>query len=93
MAENAAFHDAILTLAGNRQLRELAMRLQLPLIMAQVGDASPPKCWTQSVREHRAIAGAILERDPRAADAAMRAHLSRAAAFAVERFAGAAEPR
>ena len=37
--ENAAFHAAVLSLAGNRQLQELSARLRLPLIMAQVGDA------------------------------------------------------
>lgn len=85
MAENAAFHDAILTLAGNRQLRDLALRLQLPLIMAQVGDVLTPKVLEQSVREHRSIAAAILARDPRAAAAAQRAHLERAAATALTR--------
>jgi DNA-binding FadR family transcriptional regulator len=36
-----------------------------------------------SVREHRAIARAILARDPSAASARMRAHLERAAALAL----------
>ena len=85
LAENAAFHDAILTLAGNRQLRDLAMRLQLPLIMAQVGEVLTKKVLEASVREHRAIAAAICERDPRAAEAALRAHLERAAAMAITR--------
>jgi DNA-binding GntR family transcriptional regulator len=85
LAENAAFHDAILTLADNRQLRDLAMRLQLPLIMAQVGEVLTPKVLEASVHEHRAIAAAICERDPRAAEAALRAHLERAAAMAITR--------
>jgi DNA-binding GntR family transcriptional regulator len=85
LAENAAFHDAILTLAGNRQLRDLTMRLQLPLIMAQVGEVLTPKVLEASVREHRAIAAAIRGRDPRAAEAALRAHLERAAAMAITR--------
>ena len=38
LKENAAFHDAVMALADNLELRELAARLQLPLIMAQVGD-------------------------------------------------------
>ena len=67
LAENAAFHDAMLALADNRQLRDLAMRLQLPLIMAQVGDVLTPKVLEASVREHRAIAAAIRERDPASA--------------------------
>jgi DNA-binding GntR family transcriptional regulator len=85
MAENAAFHDAILTLAGNRLLHDLAIRLQLPLIMAQVGDALTPTILESSVREHRAIANAILQRDPRGAVSALRDHLERAAALALSR--------
>ena len=84
-SENAAFHDAILTLGGNRQLRDLAIGLQLPLIMAQVDDVLTPKVLEASVLEHRAIAAAILARDPRAAAAALRAHLQRAAAMAIAR--------
>ena len=85
LAENAAFHDAILTLGGNKQLRDLAIGLQLPLIMAQVDDVLTPKVLEVSVLEHRAIAAAILERDPPAAAAALRTHLERAAAMAITR--------
>ena len=77
-------------LADNRQLRELSMRLHLPLIMAQVGDALTVEVLRTSVGEHRAIAAAILGQDPVAAVAAMRAHLERAAALALAR--GAASP-
>lgn len=88
LAENNAFHDAILTLAGNAQLRDLALKLQLPLIMAQVGDVLTPDVLAASVREHRALAAAIAARDPEAAAAAMRAHLVRAAAMALARDTG-----
>ena len=84
LKENAAFHDAVMALADNLQLRELAVRLQLPLIMAQVGDVLTPPVLEASVREHRAIAKAILERDPSAASARMREHLERAAAVALK---------
>jgi DNA-binding GntR family transcriptional regulator len=83
LAENAAFHDATMALAGNLQLREVATRLHLPLIMAQVGDILTPDVLEASVQEHRAIAKAILARDPAAAAAHMRAHLERAAALAL----------
>jgi DNA-binding GntR family transcriptional regulator len=83
--ENAAFHEAILRLADNRQLKELSMRLHLPLIMAQVGDALTGEVLRISVGEHRAIAAAILAQDAAGAAAAMRAHLERAAAFALAR--------
>jgi len=86
MDENQRFHASVMRLAGNLQLSELGRQLRLPLIMAQVGDALTADVLAQSVAEHRSIARAILDRDPQAADAAMRAHLSRAAAFAVERF-------
>jgi DNA-binding GntR family transcriptional regulator len=87
LAENAAFHDAMMALAGNLQLRELATRLHLPLIMAQVGGILTPDVLEASVREHRAIAEAILARDPPAAAAHMRAHLERAAGLALQRCA------
>jgi DNA-binding GntR family transcriptional regulator len=83
LEENAAFHDAVMALADNLQLRELAARLQLPLIMAQVGHVLTPAVLEASVQEHRAIAEAILARDPEAASARMRAHLERAAAVAL----------
>jgi len=82
LAENAAFHAAVMTLGGNRQLRDLSLRLHLPLIMAQAAGALTPQALAASVREHRAIAAAILAADPLAADAAVRAHLARAVAIA-----------
>jgi len=83
--ENAAFHAAVLSLAGNKQLQELSVRLRLTLIMAQVGDALTIEVMRASVREHRAIAKAIVDGDGAAAAAAARAHLERAAALAVAR--------
>ncbi|HXT06841.1 MAG TPA: GntR family transcriptional regulator [Roseiarcus sp.] len=85
LVENAEFHGAVMTLGGNRQLRDLALRLHLPLIMAQAAEALTPQALAASVREHRAIAAAILAADPVAADAAMRAHLGRAADLACAR--------
>jgi DNA-binding GntR family transcriptional regulator len=91
LKENAAFHDAVMALADNLELRNLAVRLQLPLIMAQVGDVLTPPVLEASVREHRAIAKAILERDPAAASTRMREHLERAAAIALAGRAAGAE--
>jgi DNA-binding GntR family transcriptional regulator len=85
LKENAAFHDAVMALADNLELRDLSVRLQLPLIMAQVGDVLTPPVLKASVQEHRAIAQAILDRNPEAASARMRAHLERAAALALAR--------
>jgi DNA-binding GntR family transcriptional regulator len=81
--ENAAFHAAVLRLAGNLQLQELSARLRLPLIMAQVGGALTDEAMRASVSEHRAIAAAIVDGAAAAAAAAARAHLERAAALAV----------
>jgi DNA-binding GntR family transcriptional regulator len=92
LEENAAFHDAVMALGGNLQLRDLATRLQLPLIMAQVGDVLTPDVLEASVREHRAIAQAILDRDAAAASARMRDHLERAAKLALERAEAREEP-
>ena len=93
LKENAAFHDAVMALADNLQLRELAARLQLPLIMAQVGDVLTPSVLEAWVREHRSIAQAILDHDPEAASARMRAHLERAARVALAAGAVLPEPR
>lgn len=90
LKENAAFHGAVMALADNTELRNLALRLQLPLIMAQVGDVLTPPVLAASVREHRAIAKAILDRDPVAASARMREHLERASALALARRAASA---
>jgi DNA-binding GntR family transcriptional regulator len=87
LKENADFHAAIMELSGNRQMRDLVLRLQLPLIMAQVGDILTPDVLEASVREHREITAAILARDAKAADAAMRAHLTRASVLALARLA------
>ena len=81
--ENAAFHAALMRLAGNKQLQELSARLRLTLIMAQVGGALTVEVMRASVREHRAIAKAVVDGDGETAAAATRAHLQRAAALAV----------
>ena len=83
LEENAAFHAAVLSLADNKQLQELSARLRLPLIMARVGGALTVESMRASVREHRAIAEAIIDGDSLAAATATRAHLERAAALAI----------
>ena len=79
MAENNVFHGAILTLAGNEQLRDLALKLQLPLIMSPVVELLTPEVLAASVREHRELALAIRGADADRAVAVARAHLKRAA--------------
>ncbi|MGO9741986.1 MAG: GntR family transcriptional regulator [Roseiarcus sp.] len=84
MEENAGFHAAISELAGNHQLQELVRRLQLPQLMSQVSSALDAAVLGASVREHRKLAAAILARDAKEADSALRAHLGRAAKLALE---------
>ena len=80
IAENQRFHMAIVTASGSSQLVELIWRLQLTLILAQIGPAMSSEMIASSLREHRLIAGAIRARDPAAAEQAMREHLGRAMA-------------
>lgn len=79
IAENRRFHGAVLATAGNGQLLGLTTRLQLSLILSQVRFALAPEVLCLSLREHRQIATAILDRDAAAADRAAREHLERAA--------------
>ncbi|NMM43548.1 GntR family transcriptional regulator [Rhodospirillaceae bacterium KN72] len=78
ISENQNFHAAIFTLAGSGQLIQLNTQLQLSLIMAQISPSLTAEVIAQSIQEHRAIAEAIENGDPVAADAASRAHLGRA---------------
>ena len=76
--ENRFFHQAILDLCGNVQLAQVSRQMQLPLIMLQLSGHMDPAMYADSVKEHRAIAAAILAGDADAAEKAMRAHLGRA---------------
>jgi DNA-binding GntR family transcriptional regulator len=78
-AENRAFHAGLVTAAGNAQLVATHRSLQLSLILAQVRFALRPADIAASRAEHRAIAAAVLAGDAGAAEAAVRAHLDRAA--------------
>lgn len=83
LEENSNFHNAVMDLAANRQLAELVSRLHLTLLMAHVGDALESDVLDESVREHRALAQAIINRDAQSADALSRAHLGRAERLAL----------
>jgi DNA-binding GntR family transcriptional regulator len=78
VAENRAFHAAILAASGNAQLAAIHDRLQLSLLLSQIRFAIGPEVIATSISEHRAIAEAILAGDAVAAEAAIRAHLCRA---------------
>ena len=80
-AETALFHEAMLTLAGNATLRDLVRRLRLTLVIGQTAGCVSDEEIAMSMREHRAIAEAILLRDAAAAVSALQAHLEREAAL------------
>lgn len=81
IAENQRFHGAILAAAGNAQLVALNRRLQLSLLMAQIGNALGAALIAASLAEHRAIAASLRAGDAAAAERAVRDHLGRAMAF------------
>lgn len=81
IAENEAFHRAVMVASGNGTAVELARKMRLPLIMSQLREALCREVLATSLAEHRAITEAILKGDAPAAEAAMRAHLGRATAF------------
>lgn len=79
--ENRRFHEAIAEVCGNAQLADLIRRLQLPLIMFQLGNAIRGQALQDSVNEHRLIAQAIVSGDADKAAQEMHKHLRRAMLF------------
>jgi DNA-binding GntR family transcriptional regulator len=73
--QNRLFHQTIVTIGGNSQLFALIHKLQLPLMMVQVGRAMRAADIARSQQDHIAIADAILAGDAYGADLAMRRHL------------------
>jgi len=84
IAENKAFHDAIICASGNETLASITNQMQLPLLMHQLNRRLTVDNITASLAEHRAIAKTMLEGDAVNAEAGMRRHLDRARAVASE---------
>lgn len=84
IAENEAFHRAVVVASGNETLVELARKMRLPLIMSQLREALAPDLLSTSLEEHRFIALAILGGDATLAEAEIRKHLGRATQFVSE---------
>lgn len=76
MVNDAAFHDTIARLSGNRWLREALGRLRCHLHMYRLYHHAGQAAATKP--EHVAIARAIGSKDPEAAAEAMRTHLQTA---------------
>jgi DNA-binding GntR family transcriptional regulator len=76
--ENHQFHDAVVAASGNNQLLSLTRQLRLPVLMYQLAGTLKAENTAASLSEHRAIARAILARDPALAEKWVRRHLTRA---------------
>jgi DNA-binding GntR family transcriptional regulator len=90
MIYDATFHDRVAELAGNPWLRQALARLQSHLHMYRLYYHAHHAAATST--EHAAIAAAIADRDPDAAEQAMRAHLETALRRSGEVFASGALP-
>lgn len=77
--ENAALHRRVLEIAGHATATRLISTLQPQLVRFQYRTIMLPGRSERSFTEHRAIVDAISARDPDAAEAAMRRHLSQVA--------------
>lgn len=73
--KNSLFHSTLVSIASNQQLADLLNKLQIRVVMFQLGRALNPEDIAHSVREHEPIAQAVLTGNPDAADDAMRRHL------------------
>jgi len=89
---NRLYHLTIVRIGDNEQLCELIENLQLPMMMLQVGKAMAPEHAELSHADHTAIAEAILDADPDAAEQAMRSHLRSSAEWVLQLPATAFKP-
>lgn len=76
--ENHQFHDAVVAASGNNQLLNLTRQLRLPVLMYQLAGTLKAENIAASLSEHRAIAAAILAREPLLAEKCVKEHLTRA---------------
>jgi len=86
---NRRFHEQVRQAARQATLTRFVDSLLYPLVMRQYRDAERANPRVGSVREHEAILAAIVTRNPEAAAAAMRHHLSAARRDLQLRFAAA----
>jgi len=78
ITENHQFHSAIMAASGNCQLVNLSEQKQLSLILSQISNQLTSEAIAASIREHRAVAKAILAGDGKQAEARIRRHMARA---------------
>jgi DNA-binding GntR family transcriptional regulator len=72
---NRLFHRTIVSVGGNLQLEDAIDKLQLPIMMVQVGRMMSEANMADSDEEHTKIAEAILAGDTQKAEKAMQRHL------------------
>jgi DNA-binding GntR family transcriptional regulator len=77
--ENAALHRRLLEIAGHDTATRLISTLKSQLVRFQYRTILLPGRSERSLGEHAAIVEAVAARDPDAAEAAMRTHLSHVA--------------
>jgi DNA-binding FadR family transcriptional regulator len=73
---DSAFHLTLLRAAHNRVLERMTQPMHELLSYAQELTDTIPGVLARALREHEAIADAVIRRDPDAARAAMRTHLA-----------------
>ncbi|HEY6758239.1 MAG TPA: GntR family transcriptional regulator [Baekduia sp.] len=76
---NAALHRRILEISAHGVARDVCSRLHSQIVRFQFRTVLAPGRSTKSLAEHQAIVDAIAAGDRRAAEAAMRRHLSNVA--------------
>lgn len=79
--ENALFHRLVVSVANNKQLETLLEQLHLPVLALQLWPYVPPNFLATALRDHEAIAAAILAGDGAAAERMMRRHVRNSAAI------------
>lgn len=78
---NRLFHRTIVRVGGNEQLEDAIDKLQLLIMMVQVGRLMSEAKIGDSEADHAEIARAILAGDPDRAEQAMQRHLGELAAW------------
>jgi len=78
-AANTDFHERIFAGTHNAELIDLANTLRLKLAPFRKSQLKSPSRMARSNEEHTAIVSALLERDPKRAEKALRRHLVSAA--------------
>jgi DNA-binding GntR family transcriptional regulator len=77
MAVNHRFHSLVQELAGNSVLSRVIDGLRRKILLYRYRQIYQPDRLTQSMQEHRNLQQALRNRNPDAAEACMREHLTR----------------